>query len=68
VLADVFGAGARERRYSQAMQVRGDGAAVRGVSEEVMRRELVARVPCGRCEWLDVRAFRRGGDPRLLES
>jgi len=32
VFADLFGAGARQGRYSRALPVRGDGTAVRGVS------------------------------------
>jgi hypothetical protein len=33
--ADLFGEGARQRRYSEAVPMRADAGAVRGVSEEV---------------------------------
>jgi len=36
VPADLFGAGAGQRGYSEAVPMRGDAGAVRGVSEEVV--------------------------------
>ena len=38
MLVDVFGEGAGSRRCSDAMPVQGDGAEVRGLSEEVRGR------------------------------
>ena len=45
--ADLFGAGTGQRRYSQALPVRGDAGALRRVSEKV--NQIIRNFPAFPC-------------------